>query len=92
MSENVMPRCKNCGNYNEEFIEGLKKKLLNKIALESNKDLSNLKYGLGLCDHIDSTNILIQYVDVLDRLLDCDKCMSGMKVEDIVSAIKNKLK
>jgi len=91
MSDSTMPKCKGCGNYDEKFIENLKHQVLNKIALETNKDLANLKYNLGLCNHISQTNHLYQYVDILDRLLECDKCMEGQDVEEIVSTIKNKL-
>ena len=69
----------------------IKHQVLNKIALETNKDLANLKYNLGLCNHVDATIVLTQYVDILDRLLECDKCMEGQDVEEIVSTIKNKL-
>ena len=70
MSDSTVPKCKDCGNYDEHFILGLKKQLLGKIAFETNKDLANLKYNLGLCNHVDATIVLTQYVDILDRLLD----------------------
>ena len=91
MSDSTVPKCKDCSNYDEHFILGLKKQLLGKIAFETNKDLANLKYNLGLCNHVDATIVLTQYVDILDRLLECDSCLKEENVEEIISTIKNKL-
>lgn len=92
MSDSTLPKCENCGNYDADFIEELKAKVYRKIAFETSKDLSNLKYDLGLCSHIEATVVLSQYIDILDRLLECDSCLKDEDVESIVSTIKNKLK
>lgn len=91
MSTNTLT-CDGCGAYDKDFIEDLKESIYNKIGLETSKDLNNLKYDLDLCVDLDYTENLVQYLDILDRLLECDSCLKDEDVPSIISTIKNKLK
>lgn len=80
-----------CGNYNEDFITCLLKEVDDKIALLSNKDYKNNIYNLGLCVHVSKYMKLIQFKEILEKVMNCNSCYDSLKIEDIVSQVKNEL-
>jgi hypothetical protein len=78
-------------NYNEGFIDNLKKQIQAKIALVSNKDYKNQVYSLGLSSHMDKYEDLLQLYTILDKILKCASCYSDIEIEDVVSLTKSKL-
>lgn len=80
-----------CGNYDSKFIENLQSQIYTKLAYVTNRDLANIKYNLGMeCDVLDF-QMLDEYAEILDKILQCTTCFQGQKIEDVVSQIKNKI-
>jgi len=80
-----------CGNYNEEFIQNLQNQIYIKLAYVTNRDLANIKYNLGMKEDVLDYSLLNTYAEILDKIMKCSTCFGCMKIEDVVSQIKNKL-
>lgn len=80
-----------CGNYNEEFILSLQSQVYSKLAFVTNRDIANIKYNLGMKEDVLDYQLLDTYASILDKILSCSTCYECMKIEDVVSQIKNKL-
>lgn len=80
-----------CGNYDEEFILHLQSQIYTKLAYVTNRDLANIKYNLGIECNVLDFQLLNTYAEMLDKLLQCSTCYSCIKIEDVISQIKNKI-
>jgi len=80
-----------CGNYNEEFVCNLLKQVDDKIAFVTNKDYKNSIYNLGSKTRVTNYSDLIDIHNILNKILKCNSCYEGIKIEDVVSMVKSKL-
>jgi len=78
-------------NYNEKFICGLLKEVDNKIALVSTRDYKNSVYNLGIKSKASDYTDLLDIHNILEKILKCHSCYDDIKIEDVVTLIKNKL-
>ena len=79
-----------CG-YSKEDIEALQLSIDSKLSQVVNRYRTSQRFDLGLCMNQDNFLILVDYSDMLTRILNCDTCFQDYKIEDIVSIIKNRL-
>ncbi len=78
-------------NYDYDFICDLKKQVDSKIAFVSNRDYKDSVYGLSLGIELDKYASLLEYSEILDKILKCHSCYKSLKIENIISQIKNTL-
>lgn len=77
--------------YTEEFIKDLKNQVDIKISFIVNKDYKNSIYGLGKNINLGDKSKFIEYSRILENILSCNDCYKDIKIDDVVSMIKNKL-
>ena len=78
-------------NYNEKFICELLKEVDNKIALVSTRDYKNSVYNLGINSKASDYSDFLDMHNILEKILKCHSCYEDIKIEDVVTLVKNKL-
>lgn len=76
-------------NHDDVFVASLLKRVEDTIALVSNKDYKNNIYNLAVTRDMGTYSDLLQYRDILDKILKCHSCYNDedFKIEDIVSQV-----
>jgi len=74
--------------YTNEFIQNLQVEVDKAIAKMANRENSNRKFDLGNKENKTIYFRLVDYKEVLDRILHCDECFKKYEAEDIVGIVK----
>ena len=78
-------------NYTPDFILGLQDQVDRKLAKNANVLLSSEKNDLGIKINQAVYFKLVDYKEILERILHCNQCFEAYKIEDIVSLVKTNL-